>query len=55
MAEEGDAYAQRTLSLAYLTGRGVPTDEIESYAWLTLSAADGDEISVKPLRFSEDN
>ena len=32
-AEQGDAYAQYSLSFAYITGQGAIKDEVEGLAW----------------------
>lgn len=41
-AEQGTAYAQYNLGVAYFTGRGIPKDDIQAYAWVNLAV---DEIT----------
>ena len=41
--EQGLVVAQRKVGFIYVEGTGVPTDEIEGFAWLTLAAAAGSE------------
>ena len=44
-AKQGIAAAQHELGLMYCIGEGIPTDYVQCYAWLNLSAAQGDESS----------
>lgn len=41
LAEQGNANAQYTLGVFYDNGLGVPQDQIRSYMWFDLSAAQG--------------
>ena len=41
-AQTGDASAQFNLGLMYASGKGVPEDDVEAYAWLNIAAAQGD-------------
>ena len=52
-AEQGDAEDQYNLGVAYDTGRSVPDDYVQAYAWLNLAAAQGMERAEQmktPLR-----
>ena len=40
-AERGNGIAQYNLGLAYLAGRGVPTDPVEAFVWLSLARDNG--------------
>ena len=42
-AQTGDAVAQFNLGVKYDTGEGVPEDDVEAYAWLSIAAAQGVE------------
>ena len=42
-AMQGNAYAQRMLWYAYLTGRGVPRNRQQAYFWLTLALAQSND------------
>ena len=42
-AEAGDATAQYELGVIYLFGQGVEKDNVDAYAWLNLSAANGSD------------
>ena len=46
-AEAGNADAQFNLGVVYLTGKGVPEDDIAAYAWFSLSAYNGFEVAAK--------
>ena len=46
-AEQGDVVAQMLLGLLYGTGRGVPQDDVEAYAWWNLAAAQGIKAAAK--------
>ena len=50
-AEQGDARAQNMLGAMYHDGDGVPKDDVEAYAWLSLSVAqtNGDEDMKEEL------
>ena len=37
--DQGNAYAQHNLGVAYRDGQGVPKDLVEAYAWLNLASA----------------
>jgi hypothetical protein len=40
-AERGHALAQNALGIMYATGQGVKPNDIEAYAWFTVSALQG--------------
>ena len=42
-ALQGDKNAQYALGLIYIEGRGIETNPVESYAWLTAAILQGDE------------
>jgi hypothetical protein len=42
-AEQGHAYAQHYLGIAYANSEGVPHDDAEAYFWLSLSATSWDK------------
>ena len=42
-AMAGDAAAQFNLGFMYLKGQGVPESYVQTYAWLNISAANGNE------------
>ncbi len=44
-AEQGHASAQLNLGNRYDLGEGVPEDDIQAYAWLSIAAAQGDELA----------
>lgn len=44
-ADQGDAFGQRSLGLAYATGDGVPQDYVFAHMWLNLAAARGDDVA----------
>ena len=44
-AEQGDADAQNNLGAMYDNGEGVPEDDIQVYAWISLASAQGAEIA----------
>ena len=46
-AEQGAAYAQFALGVAYEIGAGVPKDAVQAYAWYNLSAAQGNEDAAR--------
>ena len=46
-AERGNAKAQNNLGLMYAQGEGVPEDDAKAYAWLSIAAAQGDELAKK--------
>lgn len=43
LADQGDRAAQFNLGVMYANGEGVPEAAIQTYAWLNLAAAQGDE------------
>ena len=49
-ALQGDRNAQYALGLIYAEGRGVHYNPVESYAWLTAAALQGDNDALQ-LRF----
>ncbi|MFM5236634.1 tetratricopeptide repeat protein [Aeromonas veronii] len=53
-ANQGDADAQFALGVMYQDGRGVPQDYIKSYAWLSVSAANGDKNAARFRDYSAD-
>ncbi len=46
-AEQGHAVAQYDLGVMYETGEGVPEDDIQAYAWISLASAQGVENAKK--------
>ena len=44
-AEQGLAAAQAALGGMYVFGKGVPEDDVQAYAWLSIAAAQGREES----------
>jgi TPR repeat protein len=46
-AEQGNAYAQLNLGGMYMNGKGVPQDNVESYAWLNISATQAEKYASK--------
>ena len=49
-AEQGDAVGQVQLGVMYGLGQGVPSDDVQAYAWLNIGVAQtGDEESRKFL------
>ena len=44
-AEQGDVLAQANLGAIYGNAEGVPEDDIESYAWSSIAAAQGNAIA----------
>ena len=46
-AEQGLAEAQYNLGFMYATGEGVPEDDIQAYAWISLASAQGAENAKK--------
>ena len=50
-AQQGDADAQYNLGVMYDSGDGVPKDDVEAYAWLSLSVTqtNGDEDMKEEL------
>ena len=44
-AEQGDADARIRLGFMYDNGEGVPEDDIQAYAWISLASAQGVENS----------
>ena len=51
-AEQGDAWAQNNLGLAYNTGRGVAKDQVESVKWWRKAAEQGDARGQGMLGFA---
>ncbi|MGD8641324.1 MAG: sel1 repeat family protein [Gammaproteobacteria bacterium] len=49
-ALQGDRNAQYAIGLIYAEGRGVNYNPVESYAWLTVAALQGDEDALQ-LRY----
>jgi len=47
-AEQGDAYAQHSLGMAYGYGEGVPEDDEEAVKWYRKAAEQGDAIVIRP-------
>ncbi len=47
LAEQGIAKAQSSLGLMYEYGEGVPQDDVQAYMWLSLAAAQGNELARK--------
>lgn len=45
-ADQGNMDAQYALGLVYAEGRGVEQDEVLSYRWLSLAAAQGDQDAL---------
>jgi len=45
--EQGYAYAQFNLGVAYGTGAGVPEDDVLAYMWANLGAAQGNENAAE--------
>ncbi|MBF0141074.1 MAG: SEL1-like repeat protein [Magnetococcales bacterium] len=50
-AEQGDAMAQYNLGMMYLTGRGIPFNYVQAYAWLSLAASQQHRNARKDLKF----
>ena len=48
-AEQGLADAQFNLGLMYETGRGVPKDYVQAYAWFNIAAAQGSKTAKELL------
>ena len=48
-AEQGDAEAQFNLGLMYETGRGVPENNVEAYALMSVAATNGQEEAKERL------
>ena len=48
-AEQGVADAQKFLGILYAIGEGVPEDDIQAYAWISLASAQGVE-NAKELK-----
>ncbi len=46
-AEQNYAYAQSRLGFLYLTGKGVPQDNIKAYFWLTLATKQDRRIAER--------
>ncbi|MCY4426065.1 MAG: SEL1-like repeat protein [Halieaceae bacterium] len=44
-AEQGNALAQSGLGIMYDSGEGVPEDDVQAYAWLSIAAAQGNEVA----------
>ena len=42
---QGHAKAQFAVGMSYYSGKGLPEDHGEAYAWLLLAAAQGDETA----------
>ncbi|MDD9308388.1 tetratricopeptide repeat protein [Aeromonas hydrophila] len=53
-AKQGDADAQFALGVMYQDGLGIPQDYIKSYAWLSVSAANGDKNAARFRDYSAD-
>jgi uncharacterized protein len=49
LADQGDAYAQRTLGIMYDMGRGVPQDYVEAMKWYRRAADQGDALAQNNL------
>ena len=47
-SEQGDAEAQFNLGLAYETGRGVPKDYVQAYAWYNIAATQHSQVVTNP-------
>lgn len=43
VAEQGNANAQTSLGVMYDLGRGVPEDDVQGYAWLSIAASQNNE------------
>ena len=50
-AEQGDARAQYKLGLMYATGRGIPFNYVQAYAWLSFAAAQQHKKARKERKF----
>ena len=46
-AEQGHGMAQGALGSMYALGQGVPQDNVQAYAWLNISVAQGEEEAQK--------
>ena len=46
-AAQGDADAQYQLGVMYGQGEGVPKNNVDAYAWLSLAAAQGDGLAAR--------
>ena len=44
-AEQGNPEAQHNMAAMYFDGRGIPQDYVQAYAWFSVAAANGVEIS----------
>ena len=49
LAEGGDKIAQSKLGVMYKNGTGVPQDDKEAYAWLSVAKANSLELAEKNL------
>ena len=50
-AEQGNVKAQFTLGDMYRTGRGIPKNFIQAYAWYNIAAAQGEEMAKEELKY----
>ena len=44
-AEQGNSWAQNNLGVMYDSGRGVPEDNLQAYAWYNIAAAQGHDLA----------
>ena len=49
-AERGGVTAQSYLGHMYVTGQGVPQDDVQAYAWLNLAAAQSNALDAQAWR-----
>jgi len=50
LAQQGEAWAQYSLGVAYFTGDGVPENTIRSYVWMSMAKAQGNAIAAGNIK-----